>query len=287
MIGPLVDSGGLFVGGIIGAVFADIFPERLKKALPSIFGIITLCLGATLVGKAAALPVVTVSLILGTMLGEILYAEALLQKALRAIFGLLKSKRLGDENFFLMVITLVAAFCFGSMGFLGAFHEGLTGKPDILLTKAALDMFSGVVFGSILGFSVSLIALPQFAILALIYMGATTIAPLMPPPCSTTLRPAAALSLWQRACACATSRYFRSSTCCPPSASFCPSLACGSCTFPLNSGKPSQPPQMQFALRSRDQRAKPFDTPGASARPATGPADPPADQCCCSGWRRG
>jgi len=29
-----VDSGGLFVGGIIGVVFADIFPERLKKALP-------------------------------------------------------------------------------------------------------------------------------------------------------------------------------------------------------------------------------------------------------------
>ncbi len=181
MIGPIVDSAGLFIGGVIGVVFSGVFPEQLKKALPSIFGIITLCLGATLVGKAAALPVVTVSLILGTMIGEIMYAEALLQKALRAIFGLLKSKRMGDENFFLMVITLVAAFCFGSMGFLGAFHEGLTGKPDILLTKAALDMFSGVVFGSILGFSVSLIALPQFAILALIYMGATTIAPLMTP----------------------------------------------------------------------------------------------------------
>ena len=123
----------------------------------------------------------TVSLILGTMVGEIMYAEALLQKLLRAIFGLLKSKRMGDENFSLMVITLVAAFCFGSMGFLGAFHEGLTGKPDILLTKAALDMFTGVVFGSFMGFSVSLIAVPQFIILALIYMGATTIAPLMTP----------------------------------------------------------------------------------------------------------
>ena len=112
MIGPIVNSGGLFIGGIIGVIFADVFPERLKKALPSIFGVITLCLGATLVGKAAALPAVTISLILGTMVGEIMYAEALLQKFLRAIFGLLKSKRMGDENFSLMVITLVAAFCF-------------------------------------------------------------------------------------------------------------------------------------------------------------------------------
>ena len=181
MIGPLVDSGGLFLGGVIGVLFADFFPERLKKTLPSIFDIITLCLGTTLVGKAKALPAVTVALILGTMLGEIICAEAILQKILRAGFRLLKSKRMGDENFFLMIITLVAAFCFGSMGFLGAFHEGLTGRPDILLTKAALDMFSGVVFGSILGFSVSLIAIPQFIILALIYMGAATIAPLMTP----------------------------------------------------------------------------------------------------------
>ena len=67
MIGPIVNSGGLFIGGIIGVIFADVFPERLKKALPSIFGVITLCLGATLVGKAAALPAVTISLILGTM----------------------------------------------------------------------------------------------------------------------------------------------------------------------------------------------------------------------------
>ena len=43
MIGPIVNSGGLFIGGIIGVIFADIFPERLKKALPSIFGVITLC----------------------------------------------------------------------------------------------------------------------------------------------------------------------------------------------------------------------------------------------------
>ena len=33
MIGPIVDSAGLFFGGVIGVVFADAFPERLKKTL--------------------------------------------------------------------------------------------------------------------------------------------------------------------------------------------------------------------------------------------------------------
>lgn len=129
MIGPIVNSGGLFIGGIIGVIFADIFPERLKKALPSIFGVITLCLGATLVGKAAALPAVTISLILGTMVGEIIYAEALLQKFLRAIFSLLKSKRMGDENFSLMVITLVGHSALAAWAFWGPFMKASPASP--------------------------------------------------------------------------------------------------------------------------------------------------------------
>ena len=54
------------------------------------------------------------------------------------------------------IITLVSAFCFGSMGIFGAINEGITGSTDILLTKAVLDLFSGIVFGTLFGLSVSL-----------------------------------------------------------------------------------------------------------------------------------
>lgn len=67
------------------------------------------------------------------------------------------------------------------MGIFGAINEGITGSTDILLTKAVLDLFSGIVFGTLFGLSVSLIAIPQFAILALLYASTAFLAPYMTP----------------------------------------------------------------------------------------------------------
>ena len=47
--------------------------------------------------------------------------------------------------------------------------------------KGRNDLFSGIVFGTLFGLSVSLIAIPQFAILALLYASAAFLAPYMTP----------------------------------------------------------------------------------------------------------
>ncbi len=57
----------------------------------------------------------------------------------------------------------------------------MTGDATILFTKAVLDLFSGVVFGTLFGISVSLIAIPQFLILALLYLAVHLASPQMPP----------------------------------------------------------------------------------------------------------
>ena len=167
MIGPITDSCALFVGGLAGTLFSGFIPKRVKETLPLIFGVITLCMGSTLVNKASALPVVVMALIVGSVIGELVFAESFLAKCIRALFRLAKSKHCGNETYIVNIITLVSAFCFGSMGIFGAINEGITGSTDILLTKAVLDLFSGIVFGTLFGLSVSLIAIPQFAILAL------------------------------------------------------------------------------------------------------------------------
>ena len=172
MIGPITDSCALFVGGLAGTLFSGFIPKRVKETLPLIFGVITLCMGSTLVNKA---------LIVGSVIGELVFAESFLAKCIRALFRLAKSKHCGNETYIVNIITLVSAFCFGSMGIFGAINEGITGSTDILLTKAVLDLFSGIVFGTLFGLSVSLIAIPQFAILALLYASAAFLAPYMTP----------------------------------------------------------------------------------------------------------
>lgn len=179
MIGPIVDSSALFIGGLVGTFCSGIIPKRIKETLPLIFGVITLCMGTTLVKKASSLPVVVMALIIGSCIGEFFFAESFLTRCIRTLFRIAKSKHYGNENFIVNIITLISAFCFGSMGIFGAINEGITGDTTILFTKAVLDLFSGIVFGTLFGFSVSLIAIPQFFILASLYLSVYFIAPYM------------------------------------------------------------------------------------------------------------
>ena len=86
MIGPITDSCALFVGGLAGTLFSGFIPKRVKGTLPLIFGVITLCMGSTLVNKASALPVVVMALIVGSVIGELVFAESFLAKCIRALF---------------------------------------------------------------------------------------------------------------------------------------------------------------------------------------------------------
>lgn len=170
MLGPIVDSSALAVGGIVGVIVSRVLPERVKTTLPLIFGVITISLGVTLVDKAEHFPVVVLTLILGAFFGELIYMERGLEWVLKRCFSWSKKHKTVDENFLLQFITLIAAICFGSMGIFGAVSEGITGNPDILLTKAVLDLFTGIVFGAAMGWQISLIAVPQFMILAGLYL---------------------------------------------------------------------------------------------------------------------
>lgn len=181
MIGPIVDSCALFMGGLVGACCSSIVSKRIKETLPLIFGVITLCMGMTLVNKVSSLPVVVTALILGSCMGELFFTEAFLARSIRALFRAAKSKHYGNESYILNMVTLISAFCFGSMGIFGAINEGITGNASILLTKAVLDLASGILFGTLFGFSVGLIALPQFLLLTFLYFSATIIAPYMTP----------------------------------------------------------------------------------------------------------
>ena len=182
MIGPIADSASLAVGGLAGALFGRWLPARVKDTLPLIFGVITVALGASLVGKATYLHMVVMALILGTFLGELLHMERGLETVIRKSMAW-SHKRGGavEDGFIIQFVTLISAFCFGSMGLFGAFSEGITGNPEILLTKAVLDLFTGLIFGALLGVRVSLIAIPQFAILVALYQSAGFLEPYVTP----------------------------------------------------------------------------------------------------------
>lgn len=180
MIGPIVDSGALALGGILGIFMGNWIPKRVTTTMPLIFGVVTIGIGASLVGQAAYLHIVVLALIVGTFLGELCHMEHGLELVIRKGMSWSKAHdHLADNNRIIQYVTLISALCFGSMGLFGAVKEGLTGNPEIMLIKAVLDLFTGIIFGASLGAGVSLIAIPQFLILATLYYSSSSIMPLV------------------------------------------------------------------------------------------------------------
>ncbi|MDL2279179.1 DUF554 domain-containing protein [Desulfovibrio sp. OttesenSCG-928-G11] len=182
MIGVLVDSGSLALGGLTGVLVGRWIPERVKTTLPLIFGVVTIAIGTTLTDKSAHMHVVVLALIAGAFIGEMCYMEKGLENVIRKSVAWSRSKgKHIDENFIIQYVTLLSAFCFGSMGLFGAVQEGITGDPSILFIKAVLDLFSGLIFGAAMGIQVSFIAVPQFLILAGLYWSAGAVVSLLSP----------------------------------------------------------------------------------------------------------
>lgn len=187
MLGPLVNSAALVVGGVSGAALGRVIPRRVKEALPMTCGIIAIGIGTALINKVHALPAVALALLAGALIGELLFLERGLERAIgwsqKRVERMWPGERGNPrvEDFVTKFVTILVLFCASGMGVFGAMREGMTGEPSILLAKAMLDLFTAVLFAAELGYAVALIAVPQILIQSLLYFGAALLLPLASP----------------------------------------------------------------------------------------------------------
>ncbi|MBM0974519.1 DUF554 domain-containing protein, partial [Escherichia coli] len=73
--GPFIIVSAVLVGGELGALLSQRLPERIRTAMTSLFGLASLGIGILLVIKCANLPVMVLSTLVGTLLGEICNME--------------------------------------------------------------------------------------------------------------------------------------------------------------------------------------------------------------------
>lgn len=186
MLGPLVNSAVLIVGGISGAALGRRIPRRVREALPLTCGIISIGVGVVLMNKVHAIPPVALALLAGALIGELLCLERGLELAIgwaqkhaeRVLPGDKGNPRV--EGFVARFVTILVLFCASGMGIFGATHEGMTGDADILIAKSVLDLFTAMIFATELGYAVALIAIPQILIQSALYFGAFLLVPLVP-----------------------------------------------------------------------------------------------------------
>ncbi|MEA4851135.1 MAG: DUF554 domain-containing protein [Paludibacter sp.] len=172
MIGTLVNTAAVIVGGAIGLLLKKNMPQRITTIYFQAVGLFTLAIGISMVVKMDHILIVVASMALGSLLGEWLNIEAGAEK----LSEYLKKKfRIGSDKFSEGLITAFLLFCIGSMTILGTIQEGTGGSSDLLFTKSLMDFFSAILLASAFGFGVIISAIPLFifqTILTLIAMSA-------------------------------------------------------------------------------------------------------------------
>ncbi|HBT88024.1 DUF554 domain-containing protein [Desulfobacter sp.] len=187
MIGPFVNGAAIIVGGVSGAVLGERVSKNLRHKMPMIFGCASMGLGIAMVVKVTFLPVAILSLLLGSIMGELIHLEAGIEKVAGIVPRMMDKvvtppkNGLSQEEYMEKFIAILVLFCASGTGVFGAIKEGMTGDASLLIVKAFLDLFTAGIFAIALGFPVATLAIPQFIIQTGLFLGAATIIPLTSP----------------------------------------------------------------------------------------------------------
>ncbi len=167
MRGTIVNAAAVIAGSLIGLLVHARLPERVTGMAFQGIGLFTIFLGFTMASKSNQLLIMIMSIVAGSILGELLDIEKYLQKGSQWLRRKIKTK---EEKFTDGLITSTLLFCVGSMAILGAIEEGLGGKPNLFYAKSILDGFSSIALAASLGIGVIFSAIPL-----LLYQGSLTL----------------------------------------------------------------------------------------------------------------
>lgn len=159
MIGTVVNTAAVLIGGLLGLVLKKRMPDRVTTIYFQAIGLFTLAIGASMAVNMEKILIIVSSTALGSLLGEWLDLETGVEK----ISNYLKDRfKIGSEKFSEGLVTSFLLFCVGSMTILGTIQEGTGGSPDLLFTKSTMDFFSAILLASAMGVGVVFSSVPLF-----------------------------------------------------------------------------------------------------------------------------
>lgn len=166
MLGTIVNTVAVIIGGSLGLILSSRFPKKLSDALMKALGLCTLLIGITGILKGENQLITIISMAVGTIIGELLDLDGRLNRA-----GLFIQSKFKGRNGRVSVaegfVNASLLFCVGAMSIVGSLQSGLTGNNEMIFTKSLLDFTSSIIFASTLGIGVLFSAAPVF-----IYQGA-------------------------------------------------------------------------------------------------------------------
>lgn len=153
MLGTIVNTIAVIIGGAIGILLKRGLPEKISDTVMKGLALSTLYIGISGALKGQNTMVLIISIVIGAIIGEAVDLDDKLNSLGNFIERKFKSK---DKNTSIAegVVTASLLFCVGAMAVVGSLQSGLTGNNEMLFTKSILDFVAAIIFASSLGVGV-------------------------------------------------------------------------------------------------------------------------------------
>jgi|Deesub1362B_J571_1020462.scaffolds.fasta_scaffold00070_89 hypothetical protein len=150
MIGTLINAGSILAASFLGILIGERLNESIRKALMNVLGLPVILIGLKMAFETDNILIPTISIALGTVIGEFIGIERGLESIGERI-----ERRVRRGRFTEGFVTATLIYCVGPMAILGPIQEGLTGDNSILLAKSMLDGVASIALASALGIGVA------------------------------------------------------------------------------------------------------------------------------------
>lgn len=166
-IGTIVNGITIIVGSLLGIVLRNSIKEVYKNAIMRGIGLTVMIIGISGAIESQNMVLVILSMVLGSLIGEIIGIEDRLIK-----LGDKMGKYFGrsDSNFSQGFVTATLVYCVGAMSIVGALESGLLNSNETLYAKSIIDGVSAIILASTLGIGVIFGVIP-----VLLYQGSISI----------------------------------------------------------------------------------------------------------------
>lgn len=175
MIAVFVNCISVIAGSFIGLLFAKHISGRMSSVIQDAAGIITVILGMQMAFKFNNVIYLSLSLLIGGLLGTLLDLDGKILSIGNSLEKLLKkSDKISNEssrsesvsessalvepasldnkkNFGAAFLNASCLFCVGAMSILGSFEAGINHNYTIIFTKSILDGFMAITFAASMG----------------------------------------------------------------------------------------------------------------------------------------
>lgn len=179
MLGTIVNTITIVIGGFIGLLFKGKINERISSTIMSGLALCVLYIGISGALKLDNPLIMIISIALGALIGELLDLDKLLNRLGKFIESKVKKDGTSNVSIAEGFVSASLLFCVGAMAVVGALESGLQGNHETLFLKAILDGISAIIFTSSLGIGVIFSAVAVFIYQGTIACGASALSSLL------------------------------------------------------------------------------------------------------------